>query len=67
MKTGYKIFMVITIVFVLSGILTLLPVGNISENNILGYMSHCSFSPVSSLICFILAGVSCIIRKAKFM
>jgi uncharacterized membrane protein YozB (DUF420 family) len=67
MKTGYKIFLIITIVFVLAGILTLLPIGNPSEKNMLGYMSHCSFAPVSTLICFILAGVSCIIRKAKFM
>ncbi len=66
MKTGYKIFIIITIVFALSGLLTLLPDGNASKNNMLGYMSHCSFTPVSTLICFILAGVSCIIRRARF-
>jgi hypothetical protein len=66
MKTGYRIFLIITVVFVLSGLLTLLPTDNASKKNILGYMSHCSFVPVSTLICFILAGVSCIIRKAKF-
>ena len=67
MKTGYKIFMIITLVLTVSGLITLLPYNGASKSSMLGYMALCSFAPVSTLIFFILAGLSCKIRKLKFI
>lgn len=67
MKTGYKVFMIITIVLTVSGLITLLPYGSASEKSMMGYKALCSFAPLSTLICFVLAGVSCKIRRAKFV
>ena len=67
MKTGYKVLMLVTIILTLSGLITLLPYGNASEKSMMGYRALCSFAPVSTIACFILAGVTCKIRKARFV
>lgn len=44
------------IVFVVLGISTLIP-ASASKPSLLGYYAHCSFTPVSTAICFVLAGL----------
>jgi hypothetical protein len=44
-------------IFVVLGILTPVP-APASKPSLLGYYSHCSFSPVSAIICWIIAAAS---------
>jgi len=43
------------VVFVVLGISTLIP-APASKPSLLGYYAHCSFAPISAIICWIIAG-----------
>jgi hypothetical protein len=66
-KKGYGWMMVLTVLFTLAAISTLLPQAEASKACLLGYYAHCSFTPISTLICIALAAISCIIRKRKYV
>ncbi len=65
-KKGYRLLLILTIVFALAAISTILPILPAGEECMLGYKAHCSFTPVSTLICIVAAAVTCVIRKKKF-
>jgi len=44
------------IVFVVLGITTLIP-APASKPSLLGYYAHCPFTPISTIICWVIAGV----------
>jgi polyferredoxin len=44
------------IVFVVLGVTTLIP-APASKPSLLGYYAHCSFTPISTVICWVIAGV----------
>jgi len=52
-KTALK---VLSIVSALAGVSTALP-ASASKPCLLGYYAHCSFTPISTVICFVIAGV----------
>ena len=64
-KTGYLPLLILTVLFTLAGLSTVLPLGT-SKPCLLGYRAHCTFTPVSTLICFAGSAVTCIVRKRKF-
>jgi hypothetical protein len=53
-----------TAIFIILGIITLVP-ASASKPSLLGYYAHCSFTPVSTLICWALAAIFCWIGKRK--
>jgi len=60
-----KIYYWIGIVaFIALGISTLIP-APASKLSLLGYYAHCSFTPVSTLICFVVAGIIYWLGKRK--
>ena len=65
-KKGYWFLMVLTVLFTIAGIVTMIPVESASKECLLGYKAHCSFTPIAAIICFVLAGSVCVIRKRKF-
>jgi len=65
-KKGYAFWLGLTIIFTLAGISTLIPMPSANKSCMLGYYAHCSFTPVSTLICFLSAGWLCRIRNRKF-
>jgi hypothetical protein len=65
-KKSYWFLMILTILFTLAGIITTIPAESASKECLLGYKAHCSFTPIGTIICFLLAGLVCIIRKRKF-
>ena len=44
------------IVFVILGLTTLIP-ANASKASLLGYYAHCSFTPASTIICWVIAAI----------
>jgi len=63
-RTSYKLLLAATVVLALSGLITLLPAGSASYPNVLGYSSFCTFTPASTLFCFLAAGICCFIRSS---
>ncbi|NOQ24806.1 MAG: hypothetical protein GQ564_05535 [Bacteroidales bacterium] len=66
-KKGYKALLVLTILFTVCAISTVLPSERVNEISMLGYKAHCSFTPVSTILCIGLAGLTCFIRKRFFV
>lgn len=66
-KKGYWWLYALTIIFALGVISTLVPNESASKISMLGYKAHCSFTPISSIICAILAAITCFIRKRFFV
>ncbi len=65
-QPGYTIMLAITILATLAALSTVLPQASASENCLIGYKAHCPFTPVSTLLCLVSAGISCRIRSKKF-
>ncbi len=57
----------LTIIAVLLALTTLIPFDGASKENIMRYKSLCTFSPVSTVICLMLANIFYSIRKKKFL
>ncbi|MCK4594427.1 hypothetical protein KAU45_07985 [bacterium] len=65
-KKGYNVFLILTIVFTLAAISTLIPSPSASGECLIGYKAHCTYTPVSTAICLVLVAACCIIRKRGF-
>ena len=66
-KKGYWALLVLTMLFTICALSTILPSERVDEVCMLGYKAHCSFTPVSTILCFGLAGLTCFIRKRFFV
>lgn len=49
-----------------AAIATLVPNAQASWNNVLGYKSLCTFAPIATAICALLAGATCVMRVRIF-
>jgi len=65
-EKGYWVFLVLTILFTLLAVLTILPDASASKVSRLGYKAHCSYAPISTLICLSLSAITCTTRKYIF-
>lgn len=66
-RKGYWWLFVLTIVFTLCTISTFIPSEEASKVCMFGYKAHCSFTPISTILCAIPAGLTCFIRKRFFV
>jgi hypothetical protein len=62
-KKGYVPLLLLTIVFTILALSTLIPQASASKECILGYRAHCTFTPISTLICLAISGLLCVLRK----
>ncbi|MEK6794896.1 MAG: hypothetical protein AABZ39_08975 [Spirochaetota bacterium] len=65
-KKVYIALLVLTILFTLAAISTVIPVVAASKANLIGYKSHCSFMPISTLILLFCSALACTLRAKKF-
>ncbi|MBN2343763.1 MAG: hypothetical protein JXX29_10400 [Deltaproteobacteria bacterium] len=65
-QPGYTIFLALTILSTIAAVFTLLPHEAASTESLLGYKAHCTFAPISTILCLGLAAVFCKIRSKKF-
>ena len=65
-RKGYTFLMILTVASVLAAISTAIPQSSADELCKLGYKAHCSFTPISTLLCLALAGIVCLIRRRFF-
>lgn len=64
-KKGYWILFIITIILTIGAVSTMIPSEHATKISLLGYKAHCSYTPISTIICIALAGITCLIRKKK--
>ena len=65
-KKGYGVWLIITIIFSLATLSSLVPQASASKACYLGYYTHCTFTPISTVICLLIVAFACVIRKKKF-
>jgi hypothetical protein len=63
---GYGVLLILTILFTLAAISTLIPQSAASKDSMLDYKAHCSFTPISTVICLGVAGFLCRLRNKMF-
>lgn len=66
-KKGYWLLLGLTVVFTLLALLTIMPSDEASKICMIGYKAHCTFTPISTILCIIPAGITCFIRKRFFV
>jgi len=59
---AYKGLLILSFALSVAAVLTLLPKSNASYPNLLGYKSICTFTPIATLLCGFLAGLTCTVR-----
>ncbi|MBN1482761.1 hypothetical protein EH223_12300 [candidate division KSB1 bacterium] len=65
-KKGYGILLSLTIIITLAALWTIVPQATASKVCLIGYKAHCTFTPISTIVCLLLAAATCKIRKKKF-
>jgi hypothetical protein len=65
-KKAYSGLLALSILSAAGAVLTLVPSSAAPWANILGYKSICSFAPISTALCALLAGTSCTLRARLF-
>jgi len=65
-KKGYWVLFVLTLLFTLAAVSTIMPSYGASKLCMIGYKAHCTFTPISTLLCILPAGITCFIRKRFF-
>jgi hypothetical protein len=66
-KKGYWALFILTLFFTLMAVSTIMPSYGASKECMIGYKAHCTFTPISTLLCVIPAGITCFIRKRFFV
>jgi hypothetical protein len=59
-----KYWWVLIAIFVVLGIVTLIP-ADASKPCLLGYEAHCSFTPISTIVCWVIAAAFYVVGKRK--
>ncbi|MBN1525068.1 MAG: hypothetical protein JW904_11325 [Spirochaetales bacterium] len=65
-KKGYLPLLILTMLFTLAAIVTIIP-AMASKLCLLGYYAHCSFTPISTIICLLGSLITCIVRSRLFV
>jgi uncharacterized membrane protein YhaH (DUF805 family) len=65
-RKRYWILFIITIILTIGAVSTMLPSEHANKVSLLGYKAHCSYTPISTIICIALAGFTCFVRKKHF-
>jgi hypothetical protein len=66
-KIYYIIQAILTILLILLGVCTLIPYSLATRECLLGYKAFCSFSPISTIICFGASQIAYSIGKKKHL
>jgi hypothetical protein len=64
-KKSGKSLLILAVIFIILGLITLIPYANIDDACYLGYKALCAFTPISTLILFIAAVFFLFLRNMK--
>ncbi|OFX84842.1 MAG: hypothetical protein A2W99_06495 [Bacteroidetes bacterium GWF2_33_16] len=66
-KSGYWKLFFTTVFLTILAILTIIPADSASKECLLGYKAFCTFTPISTVLCLLPAGIVCFVRKRFFV
>jgi hypothetical protein len=66
-KRGYWRLFFATVFLTILAVSTIIPVDSASKECLLGYKAYCTFTPISTVLCLLPAGIICFIRKRFFV
>ncbi len=66
-KPGYFTLLALSILWVLGALLTIMPAPMMYRECMLGYKAHCTLTPISTVTCVVLAGVTCLVQTRLFI
>ena len=65
-KPGYYTLLALAILMALGAALTIMPVSWSYKECILGYKAHCTLTPVSTILCILIAAIICVVMNSSF-
>ena len=65
-KPGYYTLLALTILLVLGAVLTIVPISYAYRECMLGYKAHCTLTPISTILCVIMAVITYVVGKRLF-
>ena len=65
-KPGYYTLLALAILMLLGAVLTIMPVSYSYKECILGYKAHCTLTPVSTILCIIVAAIIYVVMHKSF-
>jgi hypothetical protein len=65
-RPGYYTLLTLAILMVLGAVLTIMPMSYAYKECMLGYKAHCTFTPVSTILCIVIAVVTYVMGKSLF-
>jgi hypothetical protein len=65
-KPGYYTLLALTILLALGAVLTVMPISYAYRECMLGYKAHCTLTPISTILCVVLAAITCVVGQTLF-
>ena len=65
-KPGYYTLLALAILMVLGAVLTIMPVSYAYKECMLGYKAHCTLTPISTILCIIMAAIIYVVMNRSF-
>jgi hypothetical protein len=65
-KPGYYTLMALMIMMALGAVMTVMPVSYAYKDCLLGYKAHCTFTPISTILCIIAAVITYQVSQKLF-
>lgn len=65
-KPGYYTLLALAILMVLGAVLTIMPISYAYKECMLGYKAHCTLTPISTILCAIMAAITYVVGQRLF-
>ena len=65
-KPGYYTLLALTVLLALGAVLTIVPISYAYRECMLGYKAHCTLTPISTILCVIMAVITYVVGKRLF-
>ena len=65
-KPGYYTLLALTVLLVFGVVLTIMPISYAYKECMLGYQAHCTLTPISTILCVIIAVITYVVGQRFF-
>ena len=65
-KPGYYTLLTLAILWALGALVTIVPISYAYKDCLLGYKAHCTLTPVSTVLCIIIAAIAYVTGQRLF-
>jgi hypothetical protein len=65
-KPGYYTLLTLAILWALGALVTIVPISYAYKDCLLGYKAHCTLTPVSTVLCIVIAAIAYVAGQRLF-